>query len=274
MVNDTFPPSFVCRHMISVLASKPIRPNAEHAFAITVIILSSPFGDRDTMPASSAYSISHLCTPSSPFPPRPSISPVRGVPSLSPFSFRWSCTMLSMMAASASKRFSATRSTAVKNMLNSSGASTHPCRRPCPTSLSEHFRSSNRMHAYMPSWNRRMTARILGGTPKRARTSHRRVRSTKSFALVRSIKHKYKRVSFFRSSSCSRRSSSCYEHHVNRRALGPKPTCSSGKMYRWVMSANTTTNTDITVAHARPMNALCALLGQKISGLPVAASSR
>ena len=38
------------------------------------------------------------------------------------------------MAASARKRFSATRSTAVKNMLNSSGASTHPCLRPCPTS--------------------------------------------------------------------------------------------------------------------------------------------
>ena len=159
------------------------------------------------MPASSAYSIPHnLCTSSS-FPPRPSTLPVRDVPSFSPFSlFRWSCTMLSVMDESEKKRFSATRSTAVKNMLNNSGASTHPCLRPCPTSnLCERSPSSNRTHACIPSWNWRMTASILDGTPKRARTSHKRVRSTESYALVRSINRKYKGVSFFRASSYCRR---------------------------------------------------------------------
>ena len=82
--------------------------------------------------------------------------------------------MLSTMTGSARKRFSATRSTAVKNMLNSCGASTRPCRRPCPTStVSEHSPSSSRTHACMLSWNWRMAARFLHGTPKRARTTYR-----------------------------------------------------------------------------------------------------
>ena len=85
-------------------------------------------------------------------------------------------------------------------------ASTHPCLRPCPTTnLSERSPSSNRTHACMPLWNWRITASILGGMPKRARTSHIRVRSTESYALVRSIKHKYKGVSFFCANSCSHR---------------------------------------------------------------------
>ena len=134
------------------------------------------------------------------------------------------------MAASARKRFSATHSTTVKNMLNSSGASTHPyLLRSCPTSnLSEHFPSSNRTHACMPSWNWRMTASILGGTPKRARTSHKRVRSTESYVLVRSIKHKYTGVSFFRASSCSRRTTNIMST-VERWGLNPH--CSSGRMF-------------------------------------------
>ena len=134
--------------------------------------LSNPSDDRDTKPASSAYSIPYnLCTFSSTFPSRPSTFHVRCKPFFSPISyFRWSCTMLSVMAASARKRFSATRSTAVKNMLNSSGESTHPCLRPCPTSNeSEHTQSSNRTHACMPSWNWRMTAIILGGTNRKER---------------------------------------------------------------------------------------------------------
>ena len=62
-----------------------------------------------------------------------------------------------------------------------------------------------------------MTASILGGTPKQAMASLRRVRSTESYSWVRSIKHKYREVSISRASSCS---SSYYEHHVNRRSLG------------------------------------------------------
>ena len=138
--------------------------------------------------------------------------------------------MLSVLAASARKRFSATCSTAMTNMLNSSGASTHPCLRPCPTShLSEqHFPPSSRTHACIPPWNWRMTASILGGTPKRSRTSHRRVWSTESYALVRSIKHKYKGVSFFRASSCSRRTTNIMPT-VERWGLNPH--CSSSRIF-------------------------------------------
>ena len=126
--------------------------------------------------------------------------------------------MLSVMAALASKRFSATRSTTVKNRLISSGASTHPCLRPCPTSnLSEHSPSSSRTNACIPSWKWRMTSSILAGTQKRARASHKRLRSTESYALVRSIKRGVLLPRQFLQSSY-------YEHHVNRRALGSEPT--------------------------------------------------
>ena len=140
------------------------------------------------MPATSVYSTSpqHLgllllplsVDSSGPCPPPP----------FPPFSLlRWSCIMLSMMAASAVKRFSATRSTAVKRMLNINAASTHLCRRLCFTSnISEHSPSSSRTHAHMLSWNSRMTACILGGRPKRANTVHKRVRSTEPQPLVRS----------------------------------------------------------------------------------------
>ena len=50
---------FVCRQIISVLASDTVSPNAAHAVTIAVIIFSNPFDDRDIMPASSAYSILH-----------------------------------------------------------------------------------------------------------------------------------------------------------------------------------------------------------------------
>ena len=129
--------------------------------------------------------------------------------------------MLLVMAASARKYFWATRRTAVQNMLNSSGGSTHRCLRPCPTSnYCEHFPILQPHSCCMKSWNWRMMASIPGGTPKRARTSHRRVHSTKSYALVRSTKHKKKGVSFLRQFL----QSSYYEHHVNCRALGSEPT--------------------------------------------------
>ena len=50
-----------------------------------------------------------------------------------------------------------------------------------------------------------MTEIIFYGTPTRASTAQRRVRSTESYALVRSIKHTKSGVPFFRASSCNRR---------------------------------------------------------------------
>ena len=43
---------------VSVLFSDTVKPNAPNTSTITVIILASPAGDLDTIPASSAYSIS------------------------------------------------------------------------------------------------------------------------------------------------------------------------------------------------------------------------
>ena len=74
-------------------------------------------------------------------------------------------------------------------MLNRSGASTHPWRRSYSTANHpEHTLSSSRTHARMPSWNWRMTEVVFCGTPKRTSTDQRRVRSTESYLLVRSIK--------------------------------------------------------------------------------------
>ena len=48
-----------------------------------------------------------------------------------------------------------------------------------------------------------MTEIISRSTPKRASTAQRRVRSTESYALVRSPKHTYSGIRFFRASSCN-----------------------------------------------------------------------
>ena len=109
-----------------------------------------------------------------------------------------------------------------KMLIISSGASKHPCRRPCSTSnLSEHSPSSNRTHACTPSWNRRKTASILGGAPKRAKTAHRTA-GPQSHKLWRDLDnthrlHAQERVPFCRASSCRRRTTN--EHHANRLAL-------------------------------------------------------
>ena len=130
--------------------------------------------------------------------------------------------MLSVMAASARKRFSATRSTAVKNMLNSSGASTHCCPRPCPTSnLSEHSPSSNRTHACMPSWHWRMT-----GEHSRwhAKTSKNIPQKGSVDGVICFGEVDIAQVQGGVLLPCQFLQSSYYEHHVNRRALGSEPT--------------------------------------------------
>ena len=68
---------------------------------------------------------------------------------------------------------------------------------------------------------------IFCGTPKRASTVQRRVRSTESYALVRSMKHTYSGIRFFRASSCNRRITNIISV-VER--FGRKPLCSSGRI--------------------------------------------
>ncbi|CAM9380839.1 unnamed protein product, partial [Ascophyllum nodosum] len=72
-----------------------------------------------------------------------------------------------------------------------------------------------------------MTGIIFCGTPKRASTVQRRVRSKESYALVRSIKHTYSGIRFFRASSCNRRITDTISV-VER--FGRKPLCSYGRI--------------------------------------------
>ena len=91
----------------------------------------------------------------------------------------------------------------------------------------EHTLSSIRTHARMPSWNGRMIEIMFCGTSKRTSTIQRRVRSSESYALVRSIKHTYSGNRFFRASSCSRRITNIISVIEQ---FGRKPLCSSGKI--------------------------------------------
>ena len=63
-----------------------------------------------------------------------------------------------------------------------------------------------------------MTEIIFYGTPKRASTVQMRVRSTESYALVRSIQHTYSGIGFFRASSCNRRITNIKYHIGGRTA--------------------------------------------------------
>ena len=72
-----------------------------------------------------------------------------------------------------------------------------------------------------------MTKIIFRGTPKRANTVQRRVQSTESYALVRSIKHTHSGILFFRASSSNRRITNIIS--VVQR-FGRKPLCSSGRI--------------------------------------------
>ena len=64
-----------------------------------------------------------------------------------------------------------------------------------------------------------MTEIIFCGTPKRASTLQRRVRSTESYALVRSVKHTYSGIRFFRA-----RSPTNHKHHIGGRTVRSETT--------------------------------------------------
>ena len=173
-------------HMVSVLLSEMIKPNVPKTSTKTAIIRPSPRGDRDTMHASSAYNIPQIAR-------RTDSSAVSG-PTFDDCSCWW--IRSASMPASLLNLYSATRSIAAKNTLNSSGESTHLWRSPCPTSnhLEHHRTSSFRTHALIPLWNWRITSIICGGTSKRATTCRRSVRLTGSYAFCRSMKHRNRTV--------------------------------------------------------------------------------
>ena len=80
-----------------------------------------------------------------------------------------------------------------------------------------------------------MTEIIFYGTPKRASTVQRKVRSTESYALVRTIKHAYSGIRFFRASSCNRRITNIISVVEQ---FGRKLLCSSGRIPTYTV-ANT-----------------------------------
>ena len=131
-------------HTVSALLSEMVRPNVPKTSTKTAIIRPSPRGDRDTMHASSAYSITQIAR-------RTHSSAVSG-PTFDGYSCRW--IRSTSMPASLLNLSSTTRSIAAKNTLNSSGESTHSCRSPCATSNhSEHRPSSLHTHDLISSWN-------------------------------------------------------------------------------------------------------------------------
>ena len=91
----------------------------------------------------------------------------------------------------------------------------------------EHTLSLSRTLAHMPPCSRRMAEMIFCGTPKRANTVQEKVRSTESYALLRSIKHTKNGIRFVPASTCSRQVPNIIPM-VKR--FGRKPLCYSGRI--------------------------------------------
>ena len=128
--------------MVSVFFADTVNAKARHISTMTSIILASPCCDRETMQASSAYSMPHTARRTSSIAGSGPID-VRG-------SFR--CTSSARMAGFSLNLWRTTVSTAAKKMLNNSGDSTHPCRSQCSTpNQSKQTPSSGRTQALIPS---------------------------------------------------------------------------------------------------------------------------
>ena len=166
--------------MVSGFLTYTVNSNVRQTSAMTSTILTSPCGARETIQASSTYSMPHTARRTK------SIADFRPIDVGG--SFR--CTRSARMTVSSLNLWKTTFSTAEKKMSNNSGDSTHPCRSLYSTSIqSEQTPSSGRTQALILSWNCWMTTIICGGTPMRVSTCHRRVRSTVSYAFWRSMKH-------------------------------------------------------------------------------------
>ena len=201
--------------MVFVLFADTFNAKTRQISAMTSIILASPCDDRETMQASSAFSMPHTI--------RRTYSIAGSGPIDVGGSFR--STSSASMTVSLLNLWTTTISTTAK-MLNNSGDSTHPCRSPCSTSnQSEQMPSAGCKQALIPSWNCWMTAIICGDTLMRVSTCHRRVRSTVSYAFWRSMKHMKRDTPAFRPIFCSLRTKNIMSvvERSNR-----NPHCSSG----------------------------------------------
>ena len=127
--------------MVFVFFADTVSAKARQTSTITSIILASPCGDRETLQASSTYSMPHTAQRTSPIA---GSSPI-DVES----SFR--CISSARMAESSLNLWRTTFSTTAQKMLNISGDSTHPCRSPGSTPKSIRTDAVTRSHtSYHP----------------------------------------------------------------------------------------------------------------------------
>ena len=125
MVKETFPSPLICGHMISIFRRGNSDPERRARSHDKRHHLTQPCG---WLRYDVIVSVQHRRQSLHVFlrlHPRPSTFAVRGVSFFSYFSFCWRYTVLSVLAASGRNRSSASRSTAVKNILNRGGAITH-----------------------------------------------------------------------------------------------------------------------------------------------------
>ena len=113
----------VRKNVVSVLVSDTVRPVASKTATMTVIIFASPSADLGTIPASTADNNPHTALRT--------LSIVTSFPTTKPSS-RWTKSLTIYL--SLLKRTRTMCITAAKNMLNSNGDSTQPCRNPCVAS--------------------------------------------------------------------------------------------------------------------------------------------
>ena len=175
-------------------------------------------------------------------PPRWSTFPVRGLPFFSSFSFyRWSCTMLYMMVASARKFFSATRSTRREERVAQLWREHTPLPKTLPhvelTRALPIIQPHACLHACMPSWNIACLHAVVeladDGELSRWHAKTNKLSQPKGsvdgiICFDRSTKHKYKGVSFFHAIFCRRRTTNIMST-VERWGLNPH--CPPGKMF-------------------------------------------
>ena len=111
-------------HLAFIVFTDTVRAKARQTSTMTSIILASSYGDCETMPASTAYSIPHTA--------RRTLYIVDS--SLIDVGCSFRCTSLVRMTVPLLNLWETTVNTSANNMLNRSEDSPYPCRSPCSTS--------------------------------------------------------------------------------------------------------------------------------------------
>ena len=210
---------FVRKQIISVLASDTVKPNAAHTTTITPIIFLSYSGDDSDIVsvkhAPKRYRRDWIYGGCSPPTPRSRFLPQMHQSILDVFF----CLEIRVghvynHREEDVEQEGCEHAPLTKAMFHGERTRAHPVVDPCACS-----------HAMVELKNRR--DHLLWNAKTGEYSPQRRVRSTESYALVRSIKHTYNGIRFFRANSCSRRTKNIIS--VVKR-FGRRPLCSSGRI--------------------------------------------